>query len=78
MKIGAEIVSINLLYQYPLTKDQLCDWSKTINKIKPALYIEDLRMAMDKLIVGDCDFNPNIGIQNIFLALKSLERPMVY
>lgn len=78
LEIGKIIVDVNLLFQYPLSVDQISDWSKRLNKTKPDMYLEDLKIAMDKLIVADVEFNPAIGIQNIFVALKSLERPMVY
>ncbi len=78
MKIGKEVYGINLLTPFPLSVNQIADWSKCINELKPDLQVEELKQAMDKLKLGTVEFNHQIGIQNIFNALRSLERPMVY
>lgn len=77
-EIGLSLTHVNQLTSFPFNVEQLADWALTINELKPDLKIEKLKEAIDKMKLGKVEFNQSLGIQNIFIALDSLERPMVY
>lgn len=78
MELGKIIYKMNLFYSYPLSDEKISEWVKEIDRLNPDLDVELLSEAMDRLITGRVDFNHNIGIINIFNALESFERKMVY
>lgn len=46
------------------------EWAKIINKACPEMTDEILRHLVNGMMMGQYDFNPNIGIRNIFLAYE--------
>lgn len=77
-EMGKVIYNMNLFYAYPLNDDKIAEWVKALDRLIPDLDVELLSKAMDRLIMGRVEFNHNIGIINIFNALESFERRMVY
>jgi len=78
MQIGKIIYHVNQLTPFPISDENIIAWAKSIDELKPNLKLEDLKKAIDKLKLGEVDFNPHVGIQNIFNALRLVDRPMVY
>lgn len=78
IEIAKVIYHTNQLSPFPVTDQKLEEWAKSINELKPGLHIEKLKEAVDKMKLGKCEYDSRLGIQNIFTALDSLERPMVY
>lgn len=77
-KIGKLVYQMNLLAPYPLSDQSIIEWSKCIDELMPDLKLETLKEAIDNMKLGKLEYDKNLGIQNIFLAIRSLERPMVY
>jgi len=78
LEVAKIIARINFVKSYPLTDQEIEKWAIEICTQKPDLNLDNLRKAMDNLILGKWDYNPHIGIANIFQGLYKLENTMVY
>lgn len=78
MSIGKILLGVNELSAFPLNTEQISDWAKSINELSPELELGKLKLVIDKMKMGEIEYDKGLGIQNIFLGLKSLTRPMVY
>lgn len=78
VEIAKILTHVNQLQSYSLNVEQISDWARSINELKPELNTNDLKSVIDKMKMGKIEYNPNFGIQNIFNGLSTIERPMVY
>ena len=73
LEIAKVIWHVNQLQPYPLSDNQIEAWSKSINELRPNQDIDVLRAIINMMKFGNCEFNPKLGIQNIFIALKKYD-----
>lgn len=73
LDIAKVIWHVNQLQSYPLSDHQIEAWSKSINELRPNQDIEILIAIINMMKIGSCDYNPRLGIQNIFIALKKYD-----
>lgn len=78
VEIAKLIFHVNLLTSFPLADSQIEMWAQSINRLLPDLSLEKLQQVIDKMKMGEIEYDKNLGVQNIFLGIKSLTRPMVY
>jgi|GEM_PF-3465221 len=79
VQIAMVIYNISHLRPYPLSDSQIEDWSKVINRLLPDLDLYDLSGMIDKMIIGEIEYDNKEGIQNIFRGLDNYRRGgMVY
>lgn len=67
-----QIWHMNKLLSYPLSDPQIESWAKTINELTPQLTPEQLRFIINGMMLGELDFDPKVGIQNIFKNYKKI------
>jgi len=72
--IAKELYHINQLVSYPLSESQIEDWAKSINELSPSTTPQDLKIIINKMKMGEVEYNHIKGIQNIFIALKNLDK----
>lgn len=67
--IAQAVFHVNQLVPYALTDLQISDWAKSINKLIPELDIDSLVYVIDQMKMGRIEWNPKLGIQNLFVNL---------
>ncbi len=68
------LTTFNQLRSFKLDIIEMLEWKDTIIKLLPKLEIPALVYAIDKMILGELPYDRNEGIQNIFNALKKIEK----
>ncbi|MDB5288565.1 MAG: hypothetical protein JWR05_3514 [Mucilaginibacter sp.] len=71
LEIGMEVFHINQLIPYPLTDQQITDWAKSINELRPDVTAATLKAVINKMKLGKIQWDNRSGIQNIFKALEN-------
>lgn len=66
-----QVYHINHLTAFPLTDNQIDEWSRSINELRPDVTPEQLKEVIDGMKQGLIDFDNRLGIQNIFKALDA-------
>lgn len=64
------MITFNQLRAFKLDKLEAFGWMNTIERIRPNIPIDQLRMAIDGMISGAIPYDERIGIKNIFKALE--------
>lgn len=64
------MVTFNQLRAFKLDQLEARGWMNTIERIRPGLPVEQLRLAIDGMISGAIPYDEKIGIKNIFIALE--------
>lgn len=65
----------NQLRSYPLSVTEVLEWKDSIIKLLGnSLDLEAIDFAIDKMILGEIEYDKNKGIQNIFSALKEISK----
>lgn len=68
------VVDVNKIVPFPYPQDELISWCNTVDRLKPDLPLNKLRVAIDELMMGEkIKYDRNIGIQNVFDALRRVE-----
>ena len=65
---------MNNLLEFPIDIVIIMDWSVEINRLKPNLDTSDIDKLIDKFMMGDIEYNKHIGIANIFMGLRVVEK----
>lgn len=65
--------TFNQLRDFKLNAIEILEWKDSLNRIYPTMKPERLLFVIDKLMTGELDYKPQIGIQNLFKGLKSVE-----
>ncbi len=73
-KICAALHRMNQLRNYKLGVIEILEWKDSIVKLMPEVEIEAIDFVIDKLIIGELHYEPNIGIRNIVIGLKNIEK----
>lgn len=68
------VVDINNLVPFKLTVDEIADWSRQIDRIAPGIDLRALRFVMDAFATEAIPYDRTKGIQNIFIALKRVQK----
>lgn len=68
------VVDVNNLIPFKLTLDEVTDWSRQIDRIAPGIDLKALRFIMDAFATEALPYDRNKGIQNIFIALKRVDK----
>lgn len=71
-KLAVSLFHYNQLTAFPISDGQIVDWVKSIQEIAPKLDAVVLKKIMDGFKVGLYEFNPKVGIQNVFNAYKCI------
>lgn len=75
LEICTSIVDLNMIRQYPLSKDEIEHWAKTITRLKPDVSEEIISKVVDMYLSAEWDWEPEKGIQNIFNGIIELTEP---
>lgn len=65
-----ELYHVNYLTAFPISDTILEGWYHCITEIEPALTKEALKWILTEMKVGNIEYNPKLGIQNIFQGFK--------
>jgi len=68
------IHTFNQLRDFKLTAIEVLEWRDSLNRIWPDMNPDRLAFVIDKLMTGELEYKPSIGIQNLFKGLKKVER----
>ncbi len=66
--------TFNQLRSFKLDIVEILEWKDTIVKLLPRLEVPALEFAIEKMILGELEYQHNDGIQNIIRALKKIEK----
>lgn len=69
-----ELSKINRLRDYKLTELELIAWVDSIYGILEVVHLPAIKFAIDKMISGEIEYDRNLGVKNIFEALKRIRR----
>lgn len=73
-RIVKAVYQFNQLRAYSLTEIEIMEWARSIERLVPDLDVDALNFAIDCMKTGEIDFDMKSGIQNIFEALKKVEK----
>jgi hypothetical protein len=71
IELALVVFHINQVVPYPLSDLQIADWAKSINELRPDVEPQKLKEVIDKMKLGQIEWNYRQGIQNIFRALET-------
>lgn len=66
------IAKISLVRHFPMSKEETELWTSTIFRLEPKTTVQELQEVIDGFITGRYNFDKDLGIRNIFKALKLL------
>lgn len=69
-----ELSKINRLRDYKLTDMELIGWADSICATLEVIHLPAIKFAIDKMISGEIEYDRNLGVKNIFEALKRIRR----
>lgn len=71
LEIAIQIFHMNQLTAFPLSDEQIDDWTRSIVELRPDVTPQQLKSAIDDMKQGYADYDNRLGIQNIFKALDA-------
>lgn len=74
LSICNSINEFNQLRSFKLNLSDVLQWKDTIIRLKPEIEPEAISFVVDKLILGELDYDKDLGIQNIINGLNMLVR----
>jgi hypothetical protein len=69
-KLAKTMIVVNNLVRFPLKQEDLEDWALQIDRIYPMLHTDVIIFVLDSFATEKLEWDPNKGIQNIFLGLQ--------
>lgn len=72
--ISKAMIDVNMLTGYPLPAEEIVHWSKELDRLWPDLTRQELTFVLDSFKTGDIAWDRSMGIQNLFKALKRVEK----
>lgn len=64
----------NQLRAFSLTEIEMVEWARSIERLTVDLDMDALNFVIDQMKCGNMEYDKTIGIQNIFNALKRIEK----
>lgn len=74
IKICQSLHVFNQLRDFKLDALQVIEWKDTIQRLAPDADPEKVQCVIDNLILGELDYDPKLGIHNIFKGLKRVRK----
>lgn len=68
------LIMFNQLRAFKLDGIEILQWKDSIVKLLPGLQVGALEFAIERMIIGQLEYDAKLGIQNIINALKKIER----
>jgi hypothetical protein len=66
------VYQFNQLRAFSLTDIEIVEWAASIARLLPELNPSALEFMVDKMKIGEIQFDKTLGIQNIFNGLKQV------
>lgn len=66
------VARIGMVRQYPMTKEETEAWTEMIFKLEPDITVDELKKIIEGFMTGKYEFDKELGIRNVFKALKRL------
>ena len=64
------LYQLNMLIAYPLSDSQIIEWALCLLRLIPNIDGVELQVIIDKMIIGEIEYDTKKGIKNIVIALK--------
>lgn len=67
--VAACIYDLNKIIPFPISVNEIEDWSATVLRLRPNVQPEIMRDIMDKFLTGEWHYDKDMGITNIIKAI---------
>lgn len=67
--MATQIVHVNQLIAFPLSPEQIIDWTRSVIELRPDVTPALMKEVIDAMKTGIIDYDVRKGVQNIFNGL---------